>query len=349
MAPRSKRVSITEPMPGEALLEGDEVTVELSEDDIDSITIEAAPQESEVVTPEPPAEPNPDDAVRRAVEAQQRAEENARNLQRERDEALRRERERNEELAREREGRQDSEYNGILTALAAEQAILERAEAEMANLLQAGEYQAAAKAQSVISKATARIDRLEDNKATFDQKREAAKTEPERKPEATPQALTVDQQIDGMKVPDTAKTWLRSRPELVSDPAKLDRLGVVHRYLTQMKSIAEFTPEYFDAMETELGIKKPAPAASAPAAPAPQKRTMPVAAPVSRDVPTPSGQRQSPTSITLSPEQVRVAHTAFTDPTGKMTNADKEREYAKNLMKLQRARANGSYPSREEA
>lgn len=65
-------------------------------------------------------------------------------------------------------------------------------------------------------------------------------------------------------------------------------------------------------------------------------------APVSREVPTISGQRPSSSSkITLTPDEVRIARTSFTAPD--MSNAEKELLYARNKQKLQKMRANGEY------
>lgn len=66
-----------------------------------------------------------------------------------------------------------------------------------------------------------------------------------------------------------------------------------------------------------------------------------MSAPVSRDVPTASGQRASSTKITLSQEERQIARTSFT--ADNMTNEQKERLYAQNKQKLMRERANGSY------
>ncbi len=353
MALRSKRVSVTPDLPGEGTPTEEEVVIQLSDDDIVGLETPEPPAPAEPEVPEPEDDPSPDDVVRRAVEAQQRAEEIARNVTRERDDALRRERERQEELNRERDGRADAEYNGILTSIAAEEATLERAVAEYAAHMQSGEYTEAAKTQSVIARANARLDRLEENKTTFDQKRSAQKTEEPTRP-APAAATTTEQQIDAMQLPDSAKTWLRSHPEMISDPAKNRQITAAHQYLTEIKGLSAFSQPYFDALDLELGFKKPRPAPPAPVhvdpdPVQPQRRSMPVTAPVSRDVPTTSGQRQTASSVTLTPEEVRIAHNSFTDPTGKMTNADKERSYALNKLKLQRMRANGEYPSRERA
>lgn len=340
--PRSRRVAVEEPLPGEEIASGETVVVELSEDDLEGLTVEV----NEPGPAPEPADPDPDEAVRRAVEAQQRAEEIARHAQHERDDALRRERERQGELEQERGGREDAEYNGVLTSIAAEQAMLDKAEADYAAFQQAGEYTAAAKALRIISTASARLDRLEDNKSTFDARRAAPKTETRTAP-AREAPASVEQQITALQLPDTAKTWLRGHPELVTDPSQNNRLGTVHRYITDVKGVAQFSPAYFEALDTELGFKRPV---APEVQPQPQQRkSMPMTAPVSREVPTSSGARPTSSQVHLSAEEVRIAHTSFTDPTGKMTNAEKERAYALNKMKLQKMRADGSYPSREQA
>ena len=66
-----------------------------------------------------------------------------------------------------------------------------------------------------------------------------------------------------------------------------------------------------------------------------------MSAPVSRDVPSASGQRQASTTMTLTEEERRIARTSYT--ADDMTDAQKEYAYAKNKQKLQRMRANGEY------
>lgn len=70
-----------------------------------------------------------------------------------------------------------------------------------------------------------------------------------------------------------------------------------------------------------------------------------MSAPVSRDVPTPSGQRQASSKITLTAEERQIARTSFT--AADMTNEQKELLYARNKQKLAAQRANGAYPERE--
>ena len=68
-------------------------------------------------------------------------------------------------------------------------------------------------------------------------------------------------------------------------------------------------------------------------------------APVSRDVPTASGQRQTSTGVTLSPEERFIARNSFSDPN--MSDAEKERLYAQQKSRLHQMRRDGTYPERE--
>ena len=339
----------------------EDVVIELSDDEIDGLpAIETVGQQQQpdvqVQKPEPQEEP--DDAIKRAVEAQQRAEQYAQQVAQERDEAIRRAREHEENFARERGERADAEYNSILTGISAEENAIEKAEADYAAAMQANEWTTAAKAQREMAIASARLDRLQFTKREYDQVRDAAKTNPPQQQQPEPRrTLSVEENIAALNVPAEAKTWLRAHPELISDPAQRDALGAAHDYIVKRRHIAQFSRDYFEALDTEFGFKgvqaqptaAAAPAASAAQPQQQQRRSVPMAAPVSRDVPTASGQRQTSSQITLSPEEREIARSSFSDPTGKMTNADKERLYAMNKAKLIRERAAGRYPARERA
>lgn len=85
-------------------------------------------------------------------------------------------------------------------------------------------------------------------------------------------------------------------------------------------------------------------AAMAPPPP-PPRRSMPITAPVTRDVPTASGRRFTADQTTLTPEERHVARHSFTDPN--LTNVEKERLYLQNKIKLAQERAAGRYPMPE--
>jgi hypothetical protein len=93
-------------------------------------------------------------------------------------------------------------------------------------------------------------------------------------------------------------------------------------------------------------IRRDAPP-NVPAAPImpPRKANIPYAAPPSRDVPSYSGKRENRGTMTLTPEEIRIARNSFTAPD--MSNRDKELSYARNKMRLKRMRDSGEYPERE--
>jgi hypothetical protein len=81
-------------------------------------------------------------------------------------------------------------------------------------------------------------------------------------------------------------------------------------------------------------------------APAPRRQSIPMSAPVSRDVPTASGRRMSEQrSVTLTEEERDIARRSYSAPD--MTNDEKERAYAAAKLRLNRLRARGEYPEPE--
>lgn len=308
------------------------IEIELAGDEPGPTDVELAPQPATLKEPEPAVvEPN---VLAQQLAAQQRAEA----LQRDNTAMQTQIAERDAQLLQERSRGDDAEYNSVLTAIAAEQATLDKAEQDYAAYAGAGDFATAAKAQRIMASSSARLDRLEDGKLAFEQRREARKTEPEPKP-APQQAAPLDFEQRIEKMPDSAKSWLRKHPEFINDNALNKKIGSVHNYLVDGKGVEPFSTPYFEALDTEFGFK------AAAAEPQPQRRSMPLSAPVSRDVPTSSGERQPSTKMTLTEEERRIARTSFSAPD--MTNAQKEYAYAQNKRKLQTMRANGKYPQPE--
>jgi hypothetical protein len=97
-----------------------------------------------------------------------------------------------------------------------------------------------------------------------------------------------------------------------------------------------------DRANDALDILTDLPAPEPPAAP--RGRSLPVSAPVSRDVPTPTGRKTSELgSITLSAEERDVAHRSY----AWLSKRDAEMEYARQKAKLAALRASGQYAERE--
>lgn len=315
-----------------------EIEIVLPDDGLGPTEIDLAaapPVAEEKPAPAPKKTEEPQESpLQKALADQQRAEELQRTAQRERDEALAREREQRAELERERGDREDAQYNSVLTAIAAEQSTVAKAEQDYAAHAHAGDWAAAAAAQRIMASASARLDRLEDGKQAFE-KRE--KPTPQQSPRTAPAAqASFEQKI--APLPEAARTWLRSHPEFINDDAMNRKINAFHNHLIENEGVTQWSPAYFDAVDARFGFKTPP-----QAAPQPQRRSMPVSAPVSRDVPTATGAR--PGSVTLTEEERKIARISILDRPDmpNMTNEQKEYLYAQNKRKLHAMRANGSY------
>jgi hypothetical protein len=328
-----------------------DIEIQLDDEPIGDLEVSiAAPPRAEEPEPRPAPQPRAvpeDDAVARALEAQRRAEELHRDAVRQRDEAIRQAQERGAELSRERTDREDAEYNSVLTAIAAENSALEKAQADYAAAASVGDWATAAQAQRSMATAAGRLDRLEDGKRSFDSRREATsktRTEPQPPPRQTP---TFEQQIQGL--PQNAQAWLRNHPEFMTDAAKNQEIQSAHSYLVNRRKVTAFSDAYFEAMNQEFGFNEQQPATRQPAAPQPQRRSMPMSAPVSREVPTASGTRQK-NSMHLTEEERQTARLSIPDRPDlpKLTNAQKEYMYAKNKAKYETMKANGTYSEQRQ-
>ena len=193
---------------------------------------------------------------------------------------------------------------------------------------------------------------------------------------ATRQA--VDAHIDSMNLSDHKKRFLKSHPSLLQQPhlqlmshayqlalhagipddtPAMDAavLGGIHlnlqhhRQLSQLTSAqARPTPEnhqaHQDVTESASALAREAEQhfaayQPAPIAPKPQRRSVPVQAPVSRNSPSVSGHPQQNNTLTAAERE--IARNSFTDPN--MSNTEKELLYLRNRQKYSRMKADGSY------
>jgi len=146
---------------------------------------------------------------------------------------------------------------------------------------------------------------------------------------------------------DRKRNFLKQNPELMR-PGIAEIAGR-HYQEALAAGIADDSPEIerhiIESTARELASHrepepaKPAPAALSPAAP--QRRSMPMSAPVSRNIPTANGRREPDGWNKLSAEEVRIAHNSFTDPN--VSNVEKERMYLANKRRYLSMKADGSY------
>lgn len=329
------------PVPGpEDLTEPTEpITIKLDEDPDEAVTIALdAPESRARVEPKPD---DAEDALAKAVAAAKRAEELARNAQRERDAAIQQTRQRDVELRRERDDREDAQYNSVLTAIAAETSSMQKARSDYAQASAAGDWETAGNAQQALAVASARLDRLEDGKRAFETKRETAQQQQQPPPRPQPQP----QQQPNMEavvaqLPPVARDWLKTHPEFMNEPVRTQKLNAVHQYLVDQKGVGAFSPAYFEALDTEFGFRQPEPQQRST-----QRRSIPVAAPVSRDVPSSTSGTRTQSDMTLSAEERLIARNSFGSVKGAkdLSNEEKEYLYAQNKRKYHKMLASGQY------
>ena len=83
---------------------------------------------------------------------------------------------------------------------------------------------------------------------------------------------------------------------------------------------------------------------------APSRPRIQYSAPVSREVPSASGKRYSDADMTLTPEEVDIAHRSFVDRPDmpRLSNIDKERLYLEQRNKYRRLKASGEYSEQRQ-
>jgi hypothetical protein len=152
------------------------------------------------------------------------------------------------------------------------------------------------------------------------------------------------------QLPDDAKAWLRAHPDYWTDKQKNRQLTGLHGYLVDTRGLAPFSEQYFDRLESELGLRRdPIEPAGFQAAQDPEPRrapivqapprSMPISAPVSRAAPSISAGGAVPTSITLSPEERQMARLSYRD----LPPEQAERLYSEMKRRLLVAKANGEH------
>ena len=189
---------------------------------------------------------------------------------------------------------------------------LKRAYAEAAA---AGDWDAAAEAQSEMANNAAKLLQLENGKIALEQEAKA----PRREQPAADPVESLARQL----TPRSA-SWVRAHPEFARDPRQYQRMLAAHN-LVVGDGIEPDSDDYFDAIEQTLKIKPITKVevdddATAGAAKVVQERGAPPAAPVTRSG-NGSGGRNT---VRLTAEQVEMASNMG------MTAA----EYAKNLQDL---------------
>lgn len=146
----------------------------------------------------------------------------------------------------------DTQFATVTSGLEAAESEAKAAEQEYTSAFERGDGPAMAAAQRKMARAETRIQRLEESKADLEARKKAAPAEERREPARPASADPVEAYIAGRTEP-TAK-WLREHREWISDPRKNAKLTAAH-YSAQGEGIAADTPEYFEHVESFLGLR----------------------------------------------------------------------------------------------
>lgn len=271
-----------------------------------------------------------DDMRRAEVETRRQL---AESQERER-QAVRAANQRGEQLYHAQGEREQAQYDAVLNAIGAAQSESDRAQADLAAAMTVSDFTAAADAQRRMSVATARLVQLEDGKAAF----EARAEQPVQRQEPLRTAPPADP-IDAMaQLSGKQKSWLKGHRDAQSDPAKLARLGAAHYDALEAGHAAD-SDGYFQVLEERLGYRQPAlqvRQAEIEVAAETQHRSMPMSAPVTREAPSVSTGRATPTRVELTAAQREAARISGVDDV----------TYARNFLRLQALKKEGHYNER---
>lgn len=276
--------------------------VEVTLDESPSVEVELSDKKAEVK--EPVVETKKPDAREQALEDMRRQYENQKRIAEAEREARRQAemfaRRQAQEVGYARNEVQDSNLRIILNAIEANQQAAEMVEHQLAEALASGDYNVVAKAQRQLAQYEAELLQLNNGKNQLEemlqaQTAEGAVYEPQI-PSFEPQIPQDPVEQYASQLSPKSAQWLREHPEAVN---KIDRLGRAHQEAIE-DGYAPDTKEYFNYIETRLGY------AETPKRAAPNKKAM-VSAPVSSSGSGISSRSGSPTTITLSPEEVEMA------------------------------------------
>lgn len=287
--------------------------------------------------------PEPDDdavALRKQLDDLKKAEETARNQavehERRAQEAIRRAQELEQQNTQHQGQQLEAEYDSVLNAISASESEANAAQAAYEKAAELGDYKAMGEAQRKISRAEARLESLEQGKGALEARIETAKTIAKDRKD---NPLTQDPFENAISaLPDPAKNWLRGHREYMTDQRKNLKIQNAHFEVLD-DGVTAYSPEYFVAIETKLGLRQAPKADDDDPDDTPPTRRTPVSAPVSREVASPSTGKSTPTKVTLTAEEREMARLSMpnTDP------GEAERIYAQQKLKLQQAKNAGHY------
>jgi len=256
-------------------------------------------------------------------------------------------RERNARLAAERRAQQsgtelgevrriasEAQYQAVVNGLASAQGEADALVTQRAKLLSDGNFDEAEKIGFKLSRLAARIETLEAGKSEYEAQKKAepapATTPPPQSDTTTVSPEAAFESWLAQQAPYNA-AWIRqNKDRWLREPGFQQKAAAASSYAIDVEGIRAGTPEYFEFVETKLGMRRPAtPATPAtPAAPAAQPHSAAAtavphvppaapgpataraqaapAAPPTRSAPPAPGARDNQNRVYLTPREMEI-------------------------------------------
>lgn len=294
-------------------------------------------QEQEVVVAQ---QDNAADELKQQLDALRRSEQSARQqavqATQERDQALQRAQQREYELSRSLKETSDSRLEAIQSGMATAEAEIEEAKKAFRMAAMEQDIEAQISAQERLAEAKANLVNLNNGKAAFEQQIKEAASQAQYQQQLRQQQAQQGDALDRTSLPDTAKRWLRSHPDYLTDNRKNAKIQALHWDVVD-EGHQPFSDAYYESLEQHLGLRAKARQDSAVEVEEHEEEEVErrpiVSAPVSRQAPSNSGTPRRAGDVRLTASQKEAA---------KMAGIT-EVEYAKQLVKMSQEKANGNY------
>lgn len=323
--------------PVQIILEENEVNTGDIEVDTAKVAKENEEQKKEVKKSEVLSEEIDVGALKKQIEALERAEKAANDraeLERQRaEEALRQRADFEARSTQYQAESSQAQYDAIINAIEATKAEAETAERDLEAAENNMDAKLKADAYRRMARAEANLTRLEDGRVAFEARMEEMRNQPRPQPQ---QAKPVDQFETAISaLPENMKTWMRAHPEYMTDRRKNDKIQASHWDVVQ-EGHAFGSREYVESLERHLGLSERRGESDEDGEPVKQRAQIVTQAPPTRDVVSAETGKVKSTRIVLSPQQREHAKLAGVS----------EIDYARGIQELERRKKNGMYSER---
>jgi hypothetical protein len=190
----------------------------------------------------------------------------------------------------------DSQLTSFVNAIASYERDGEMLENEYANKLEQGDYHAAAKIQRQMAQVENKLSTLHQGRDALDERLqyERSRPEPQYQPPTYEQTQYDPVEAELQRLSGPSQAWVRKNIHIMHDQKSKNLMAAAH-YRAVADNYQPDTAEYFEYLESELGLGEKAPTQST------RQRNIVTAAPVARGGNVPSkGSNQ--VKITLTPE-----------------------------------------------